>query len=87
MEGYNRELKEKKGRRQSVQCACFLLIQIRFHKDPHDCLITRGAQRGMRRKDEVEASRNTMKLINSSLPSPQLLSLFFQLVFFPKGLI
>lgn len=36
----NRELIEE-DRRQIVQCACFLLIQIRFHKDPHDCLITR----------------------------------------------
>lgn len=74
MEGCNRELIEKEGRRQSVQGACFLLIQIRFHKDPHDCLITRGTQSGRRWRDEAEASRDTMKLINSCL------------CFFPNGL-
>lgn len=26
-------------------CVCFLLIQTRFHKDLHDCLITRGGAR------------------------------------------
>lgn len=82
----SRELIEKEDRRQIVQCACFLLIQIRFHKDPHDCLITRRTQRGMRRRDEAEASRDTMKLINSCLPSPQLLSMFFQLILFLNGL-
>lgn len=67
MESCYRELIEKEGRTQIVQCACFLLIQIRFHKDPHDCPITREAQRGMRRRDEGEASGDTMKLINSCL--------------------
>lgn len=88
MEGCNRGLIEREGRRQSVQFACFLLIQIRFHKDPHDCLITRGTRRGMRRRDEAEASRETMKLINSCLPSLQLLSLFFPVCFSfsPNGL-
>ena len=81
MEGCTREVIEMEGRRRSVQCACFLLIQIRFHKDPHDCLITRGTQRGMRRRDEAEASRDTMKLINSCSPSPRLLSLFLRFVF------
>lgn len=71
---------------QETECACFLLIQIRFHKDPHDCLITRGMQRGMRWRDEAEASRGTMELINSCLPSSQLLSLFFRFVFPPNGL-
>lgn len=81
MEGCNRELLENEGRRQRVcKCACFLLIQIRFHRDPHDCLITRRTQRGMRWKDEAEASRDMMKLIKSCFPSLQLLSCF------PRGL-
>lgn len=70
-----------------MQCACFSLIQIRFHKDPHDCLITRGVQRGMRGRDEMEAEGDTVKLINSCLASRQLLSLFFSpVIFFLNGL-
>lgn len=53
MEGCNREVIVKAGWRQIAPRACFLLIQIRFHKDPHDCLITRGAQRGMRRRGKA----------------------------------
>lgn len=62
-------------------CVFFLLIQIRFHKDPHDCLITTGMQKGMRWRDE--ASRDMKKLINSCLPFAQLLSLFFPECFSP----
>lgn len=53
MEGCNREVIVKAGWRQIAQWACFLLMRIRFHKDPHDCLITRGAQRGMRRRGKA----------------------------------
>lgn len=77
MEGCNREEIVKSGKRQIAQRACFLLIQIRFHKDPHDCLITRGAQRGMRKRGEAESSGDTMNLINSCLSSSRLLSLFY----------
>lgn len=69
--------RDREGGQETDRAVClFLLIRIRFHKDPHDCPITRGTQRGMRRREEAEASRDTMKLINSCLASPQLLSLF-----------
>lgn len=74
MEGCKRDLM---GKETDCAVCLFLLIRIRFHKDPHDCPITRGIQGGMRKREEVEASRDTMKLINGCLPSPQLLSLFF----------
>lgn len=53
--GFRTRVKGKEGRRQSVQCAVFFLIQIRFHKDPHDCLIKRETQRGKRWREEAEA--------------------------------
>lgn len=43
--GLQQRTDSEEGRR--LQCTCFLLIQIRFHKDPHDCFITRGTQRRM----------------------------------------
>lgn len=76
MEGCNREEIVKSGKRDCA-ASLFLLIRIRFHKDPHDCLITRGAQRAMRRRGEAESSGDTMNLINSCLPSSRLLSLFY----------
>lgn len=74
MEGCNRELMEKQGMRQP--CVCFLLIQTRFHKDPHDCLITRG----MKWRDESEASRHNEIKIDKylfSLPVAAFFTIFF----------
>lgn len=88
--GLQKRTDREAGEETECSCVCvcvwfFLLIQIRFHKDPHDCLITTGTQKGMRWRDEADASRDMKKLINSCMPFAQLLSLFFPECFFPLG--
>lgn len=74
--------REREDRRRILHCPCFSLIQITFHKDPHDCLITRGTQGVMRARDETEAEEDMVKLINSRSAARRLLSFLFFSSFF-----